>query len=723
MNNHLLSQFFNVDEEHLLAAAESFASAGPQIWPASNPVYVKMEDSGDDASSNASWGFTATSTTPMDYDDAPATINCIPGGLAQISLPGSSRSPSPDMTLPGGFNFAAASQQQQQQKPVSAIPAHLRPREAALSPSSLVSPPVVPTLLQQQQQLSSPTQPSKSNGRKLNSTTTAAPPSPESPTAPELLNGQPHPYSISATNTTALFTRASSVSSTASGPTKKGRAPPSGPISTKDFVPPDVSGLSKREARLVKNRAAAFLSRQRKREEFEGLEARVEVLEMDNARLYKELEGYRSGSSSATAAPAPALAPSGATPAALQAELVGLRRQLGARDQELAKLHGRMQAINAEANAERERVAEKDAEIAQLKRQLASRGSAVAAAAKDDDSDSDSEDAQSTADGMVATGKKDLKSAGSMAFMVLLFSLSSLLTSAESSGSAKPPVASERVRRPGMHHRDSSRTYLDLPQQAFSNGLAYDSFLSTSDASMMLSPSFGFDEDSLLGGSSAFVGLSSSTPSPTQPPRQQQQQPKVQDNNVADSLASAISGVKSISPEEFEFDFTVPSTSSSSLDSFAFPARPKQDKAGKKIRVCVKSALPLNLNLDALSTKVASSSAPATSQKVKENDLFASSLGYRVPETDDLLFWSGAASTFGGSSSPSSVLSPTMSTASSESRKRKRVVVEINPRGGSRRRLSEENDGDDEMDTWDVKFSEDDDLLAGASDEDVMMRL
>ncbi|EED82611.1 predicted protein [Postia placenta Mad-698-R] len=42
--------------------------------------------------------------------------------------------------------------------------------------------------------------------------------------------------------------------------------------STKDFVPPDVSGLSKREARLVKNRAAAFLSRQRKREEFETME-------------------------------------------------------------------------------------------------------------------------------------------------------------------------------------------------------------------------------------------------------------------------------------------------------------------------------------------------------------------------------------------------------------------------------------------------------------------
>lgn len=58
-------------------------------------------------------------------------------------------------------------------------------------------------------------------------------------------------------------------------PPKRPRAPPSGPISTKDFVPPDVSGLSKREARLVKNRAAAFLSRQRKREEFELMEQYV----------------------------------------------------------------------------------------------------------------------------------------------------------------------------------------------------------------------------------------------------------------------------------------------------------------------------------------------------------------------------------------------------------------------------------------------------------------
>ena len=43
-------------------------------------------------------------------------------------------------------------------------------------------------------------------------------------------------------------------------------------VRVKDFVPPDVTGLSKQEARVIKNRAAAFLSRQRRREEYEHLE-------------------------------------------------------------------------------------------------------------------------------------------------------------------------------------------------------------------------------------------------------------------------------------------------------------------------------------------------------------------------------------------------------------------------------------------------------------------
>ncbi|KAL1756333.1 hypothetical protein FB107DRAFT_261244 [Schizophyllum commune] len=90
-------------------------------------------------------------------------------------------------------------------------------------------------------------------------------------------------------------------------------------VTTKDFVPPDVSGLSKREARLVKNRAAAFLSRQRKREEFEAMEVRVAELERENARL---LSLAQSGSDK--------LLPAGIerNDAALRAEVDHLRARL-----------------------------------------------------------------------------------------------------------------------------------------------------------------------------------------------------------------------------------------------------------------------------------------------------------------------------------------------------------------------------------------------------------
>ncbi|KAJ3479128.1 hypothetical protein NLI96_g9278 [Meripilus lineatus] len=82
-------------------------------------------------------------------------------------------------------------------------------------------------------------------------------------------------------------------SSTATAPSKKARSGER--ITTKDFVPPDVTGLSKREARLVKNRAAAFLSRQRKREEFENMEVRVAELEQENARLQAITQGNNEG--------------------------------------------------------------------------------------------------------------------------------------------------------------------------------------------------------------------------------------------------------------------------------------------------------------------------------------------------------------------------------------------------------------------------------------------
>ncbi|TBU54112.1 hypothetical protein BD310DRAFT_105877 [Dichomitus squalens] len=109
------------------------------------------------------------------------------------------------------------------------------------------------------------------------------------------------------------------------GSTKKARSGER--VSTKDFVPPDVSGLSKREARLVKNRAAAFLSRQRKREEFENMEIRVAELEQENARLLASIQ-QQQGST-----PAPA-------EDGLKSELEQLKRQLAEtqqRERELAE--------------------------------------------------------------------------------------------------------------------------------------------------------------------------------------------------------------------------------------------------------------------------------------------------------------------------------------------------------------------------------------------------
>ena len=123
-------------------------------------------------------------------------------------------------------------------------------------------------------------------------------------------------------------------------------------MSVKDFVPPDVTGLSKREARLVKNRAAAFLSRQRKREEFELMEMyvlinllhysifqlyyrRVAELERENARLREVAEGVSSSS------PAPSHDSS---------ELDLLRMQLAASRQREADLVHKLEVLKHETN-------------------------------------------------------------------------------------------------------------------------------------------------------------------------------------------------------------------------------------------------------------------------------------------------------------------------------------------------------------------------------------
>lgn len=61
------------------------------------------------------------------------------------------------------------------------------------------------------------------------------------------------------------------------------------------FVPPDTTGLTKREARLVKNRAAAFLSRQRKREQFEEMEIKCKGISMLVWRMWEAIAGPEAG--------------------------------------------------------------------------------------------------------------------------------------------------------------------------------------------------------------------------------------------------------------------------------------------------------------------------------------------------------------------------------------------------------------------------------------------
>lgn len=242
--DNLLLDFLNVDDPSF-SADQSNAS-----WAFQSPVKVE-----DDAWNRILAG-EHVMAIPDDDDGFGGALNasCIPGGLSQISMASvSSRSTTPDemcATMPGALL--------QSPPPTASSTAISTP--GALNPYNFdtsaytISP---ATVLQSQSHSS----PSKSKSAAM-------------------ATSSMHPCAISPHSTAALFTRASSVSSTTSsggqtgaGQAKKSRAPPSGPISTKDFIPPDVSGLNKREARLVKNRAAAFLSRQRKREEFEGLEA------------------------------------------------------------------------------------------------------------------------------------------------------------------------------------------------------------------------------------------------------------------------------------------------------------------------------------------------------------------------------------------------------------------------------------------------------------------
>ncbi|KAG8852963.1 hypothetical protein FRB96_008482 [Tulasnella sp. 330] len=488
----------------------------------------------------------------------------IPGGLSQISMSSSSRSTTPDDM----YSMALQSPPLQMSQPTEPTTVAVNPSSFHMQPtiraptSPLVHQSFTPAM-NKKKGLTNGAAPITANGHNGNSNIT------------------PHPYSISPHNTAALFTRASSVSSNTSStvvPAKKSRAPPSGPISTRDFIPPDVSGLNKREARLVKNRAAAFLSRQRKREEFEGLEARVEVLENDNARLYRENEGYKNG----TTRPSNSSSPSASSTGALAAEIAGLKRQLGSRDVELSNLHTRIRSLvgaQDQLAIERGLAAERDREISELRSRLAAFESATTIVAPTaatqevmDSDDSDSEDAQST-----VMSRKEMKNAGGVAVMALLFSLSTLLANGDKSVTSPPkPVASERVTsRPSMHHRSGSSTL---------NGYSYDPSSSFSFESLLSSgPSsgaFGFDEESLM-----------ATPK-CDPFSHLLSTPASEEN----ALKKAISAVKSTGPNEFEFDFTMPASSSSSLVSYyGTPTTRVPVEKQRKIKVCVRSAVPLDL--------------------------------------------------------------------------------------------------------------------------------
>ncbi|KAL5507674.1 hypothetical protein ACEPAH_5292 [Sanghuangporus vaninii] len=122
------------------------------------------------------------------------------------------------------------------------------------------------------------------------------------------------------------------VSDECSSSTASSAKKPRAYASLKDYVPPDVTGLSKREARLVKNRAAAFLSRQRKREEFELMEIRVAELERENARLREMADGASPEPSSSTDSP----------------ELDLLRMQLAASRQRESELVHRLEMLKHE---------------------------------------------------------------------------------------------------------------------------------------------------------------------------------------------------------------------------------------------------------------------------------------------------------------------------------------------------------------------------------------
>ncbi|KAG8690075.1 hypothetical protein FRC11_014029 [Ceratobasidium sp. 423] len=182
-------------------------------------------------------------------------------------------------------------------------------------------------------------------------------------------------------------------------------------ISSKDFVPPDVTGLSKREARLVKNRAAAFLSRQRKREEFEELEKHCQDLEREVARL-------KSGQSQS---PSKKLKSDEAEPSQdVLAELAQLRES-----------NAQLAAQNAQLSAQNAQLATENARLTQRE---------VCPKVEDEDSSL----LLSEPTGRREKESKEKHGTGSVALMVLMISLSLLgkpLASGMTNARARAPIS------------------------------------------------------------------------------------------------------------------------------------------------------------------------------------------------------------------------------------------------------------------------------------------
>ncbi|KAL5638151.1 hypothetical protein ACGC1H_005006 [Rhizoctonia solani] len=248
-----------------------------------------------------------------------------------------------------------------------------------------------------------------------------------------------------------------SVSAAAAAAPKRARTQ----ISSKDFVPPDVTGLSKREARLVKNRAAAFLSRQRKREEFEELEKHCQDLEREVARL-------KAGQSQSPSKKHKSDEPEPSQDAL--AELAQLRES----NAQLAAQNAQLSAQNAKLAAENARLAQRE----------------VCPKIEDEESSL----LLSEPSGRREKESKEKHGTGSVALMVLMISLSLLgkpLASGMSNARAKPAPMSlhtPSAPQPSAFDYVLPRTNPDYEWLTSPTELDHDDFASIQPVSLSTSP-------------------------------------------------------------------------------------------------------------------------------------------------------------------------------------------------------------------------------------------